>query len=360
MSLIFSKTRLGSLTLQNRLVMAPMTRCRATNNVPNELMTEYYSQRSSAGLIVTEGTATSPDALGYARIPGIFTPEQVQAWKSVTTEVHKGGAKIFVQLMHTGRIAHPLNLPAGGRVLAPSPVAANERMYTDSEGMKELPVPTEMTGEDIRQAIHGFAQAAKNALAAGFDGVELHGANGYLLEQFIRPSSNRRTNAYGGAIEHRSRFVLEVVAAVSDAIGPDRVGIRLSPYGVFNDMPLYDAMESDYGYLAKMLNATKALTYIHLVDHSAMGAPQVPASIKETFRKEFRGTLILSGGYDARSAENDLAKGKADLIAVGRLFLANPDLPARWRRDATLNAPDFETLYTPGVKGYTDYPVLAS
>lgn len=359
MAKLFSNIDLGAMTLQNRIVMAPMTRCRATDNVPNELMKEYYSQRSSAGLIVTEGTGISPDAMGYARIPGIYTREQVQGWKSITQSVHKGGAKIFLQLMHTGRIAHSLNLPEGGRVLAPSAIAAKESVYTDSEGMKELPVPTEMTKDDIQCALQDFTEAAKNAMSAGFDGVELHAANGYLIEQFIRPTSNKRQDGYGGSIENRSRFLMEAVKLVAGAIGPDRVGIRLSPYGVFNDMPLYEDMEADYEYIAKALGQVAGLAYVHLVDHSAMGAPQVPATIKEKFRALFRGKLILSGGYIAQSAEADIAIGNADLIAVGRPFLANPDLPARWREAAELNNPDYETFYTPGVKGYTDYPVMA-
>lgn len=358
MSLLFSKTQLGSLHLQNRLVMSPMTRSRATNNIPNELMAKYYAQRSSAGLIITEGTAPSPNALGYPRIPGIFSLAQVKGWKAVTDAVHHGGAKIFVQLMHTGRISHPLNLPAGARVLAPSAIAANEQMYTDAEGIKPLPVPEAMTADDIHITLQEYAQSAQNAIDAGFDGVELHGANGYLLEQFIRPNTNQRQDGYGGTIENRVRFVLEVVNAVAGAIGANRVGIRLSPFGVFNDMPLYDAMEAEYAFLAQQLNETGSLAYIHLVDHSSMGAPEVPDSIKATFRNTFDGALILSGGYDAARAESDLAAGKADLIAVGREFLANPDLPARWRQGASLNAPDFDTLYTPGEKGYTDYPAL--
>ncbi len=357
--LLFSKTQLGSIRLQNRLVMSPMTRSRAINNIPNELMAEYYAQRSSAGLIITEGTAPSPNALGYPRIPGIFSPAQIEGWKAVTSAVHNGGARVFVQLMHTGRISHALNMPAGARVLSPSAIAAKEQMYTDAEGMKPLPIPEEMTDEDIHSTIREFVQAAKNAMVAGFDGVELHAANGYLLEQFIRPNTNQRIDGYGGSIENRARFVLEVVNSVSGAIGKDRMGIRLSPFGVFNDMPSYDAMESDYAFLARKLGKSGSLVYIHLVDHSAMGAPVVPGSIKETFRNAFDGALILSGGYDAQRAENDLAAGRADLIAVGRPFLANPDLPARWQKGATLNVPDFNTFYTPGEHGYTDYPAMS-
>lgn len=357
MSLLFSTFQLGSLQLQNRVVMAPMTRNRAIGNVPNELMVEYYRQRASAGLIVTEGTSPSPNGLGYARIPGIFSEAQVAGWRAVTAAVHRGGAKFFMQLMHTGRIGHALNLPAGARVLGPSAVAAAGEMYTDTQGMQPQPVPEAMSDADIKTAIAEFVQAARNAMQAGFDGIELHGANGYLLEQFIRPNSNQRQDNYGGGIENRARFVLEVVDAVSAAIGKDKVGIRLSPYGVFNDMPLYDAMEADYLYLARQLDA-RGVVYVHLVDHTAMGAPAVPASIKDAIRKYFRGVLILSGGYDAVRAEADLAAGKADLIAVARPFLANPDLPARWRTRAALNEPDFSTFYTPGEKGYIDYPAL--
>jgi N-ethylmaleimide reductase len=357
MSLLFSKATLGPLTLQNHLVMAPLTRSRAAGNVPNDLMAQYYGQRASVGLIITEGTSPSPNGLGYARIPGIFSAEQVAGWKKVTDAVHAKGAKIFIQLMHTGRIGHQLNLPAGAKVLAPSAVAAAGEMYTDAEGMKPHPVPAAMTEADIKTTIGEYVQAAKNAVAAGFDGVELHGANGYLLEQFIRPNSNVRTDRYGGSIENRARIVLEIAEATIAAIGKDKVGIRLSPYGAFNDMPAYPEMEADYTYLAGKLNDL-GLVYVHLVDHSSSGAPAVPDSIKAMFRKAFKGALILSGGYDAARAEADLVAGKADLIAVGKPILANPDLVARWQASAALNAPDMSTFYTPGPKGYTDYPAL--
>jgi N-ethylmaleimide reductase len=355
--ILFTPYTLGALTLLNRMVMAPMTRSRATDNIPNALMMEYYSQRATAGLIITEGTSPSPNGLGYPRIPGIFSPAQVDGWKCITDAVHAGGAKMFVQIMHCGRIAHPLNLPAGAHVLAPSAVAAAGEMYTDAEGMKPHPVPRAMTLADIQNTIEEYVQSAKNAVTAGFDGIELHGANGYLLEQFIRPNTNQRTDSYGGTIENRARFVLEVADAVIGAIGKDKVGIRLSPFGVYNDMPLYDSMEADYTYLAQQLNA-RGLVHIHLVDHSSMGAPPVPDVMKATFRKLFKRTLILSGGYDAKRAESDLAAGKCDLIAVGRPFLANPDLVTRWSTGAAINAPDMATFYTPGPKGYTDYPVL--
>jgi N-ethylmaleimide reductase len=358
MSLLFSPTTLGPLKLQNRLVMSPLTRSRAIGNVPNDLMVEYYSQRASAGLIITEGTSPSPNGVGYPRIPGIYSADQVKGWKVVTEAVHAKGAKIFVQLMHTGRIGHPSNLPAGASVVAPSAVTAAGEMFTDAGGPQPHPTPKAMTEADIKTAVEEYVQAAKNGIAAGFDGVELHGANGYLLEQFIRPTSNQRTDAYGGSIENRARFVLEVAKAVIAAIGKDKVGIRLSPYGAFNDMPAYPEMEADYAYLARQLSAL-GLLYIHLVDHSPMGAPAVPASIKETVRKEFKGALILSGGYDAARAEKDLEAGKCDLVAFGRPFLANPDLIHRWKTGAALNAPDMNTFYTPGPKGYIDYPALA-
>jgi N-ethylmaleimide reductase len=358
MSLLFSKATLGKLTLQNHIVMAPLTRSRATGNVPNDLMAEYYAQRAGVGLIITEGTSPSPNGLGYGRIPGIFSNEQVAGWKKVTDAVHAKGAKIFVQLMHTGRIAHQLNLPQGARVVAPSAVAAAGQMYTDAEGMKDHTTPEAMTEADLMATAAEYVQASINAVKAGFDGVELHAANGYLLEQFIRPNSNVRTDQYGGSIENRARFVLEVAEAVIAAIGKDKVGIRLSPFGAFNDMALYPEMEADYAYLAEKLNAL-GLVYLHVVDHSSMGAPAVPDSIKATFRKVFKQTLILSGGYDVKRAEADLEAGRADLIAFGKPVLANPDLVERFKSGAPLNAPDMATFYTPGPKGYTDYPALA-
>jgi N-ethylmaleimide reductase len=359
MSLLFSKTQFGPLTLQNRIAMAPLTRCRAIGNIPNELMAQYYAQRASVGLIIAEGTSPSPNGLGYARIPGAFSEEQVAGWKLVTSAVHAKGAKMFLQLMHCGRVAHPLNLPAGARMLAPSAVAATGgQMWTDSEGMKPVPVPQAMTEAELKSTLEEYVQASRNAVAAGFDGVELHSANGYLLEQFLRPNSNVRTDGYGGSIERRARFVLEVVDATIKAIGREKVGIRISAFGTFNDMPVYPEMESDYTYLARQLNERKLL-YIHLVDHSSMGAPPIPDSMKDTLRSMSNCKLIRSGGYDPTRAEADVAAGKADLIAVGKQVLANPDLPKRWQTGAALNKWDMETFYTPGAKGYTDYPTLA-
>ncbi len=357
MSVLYSKATLGPLTLQNHLVMSPMTRSRATDNVPNDLMVEYYKQRSGAGLIITEGTSPSPNGVGYARIPGAYSAAQTAGWKKITDAAHAGGAKIFLQLMHCGRITHDLNLPKGAKTVSASAVQAAGEMWTDAEGMKPHPKPEALDAAGLKSTLDEFVTASKNAVAAGFDGVELHGANGYLLEQFIRPNSNTRTDGYGGSIENRAKYVIEVINAVAAAIGKDKVGIRLSPYGVFNDMPIYDAMEADYTYLAKAINAT-GIMYIHLVDHSPMGAPAVPDSIKQVFRNEFKRALILSGGYDAARAEADLSAKKADLIAVGRPFLANPDLVKRWQTNAAVNAPNFDTFYTPGEKGYTDYPAL--
>jgi N-ethylmaleimide reductase len=357
MSLLFDTTTLGPLALQNRFVMSPLTRCRCIGNVPNDLVATYYGQRATAGLIISEGTSPSPNGIGYARIPGIYSAEQVAGWKKVTAAAHAKGAKMFVQMMHCGRVAHPLNLPAGARIIAPSAVAAAGEMWTDAEGMQPNATPAAMSAADIKSALEEFVQGAKNAIAAGFDGVELHSANGYLLEQFIRPNSNQRTDNYGGSIENRARFVLEVADAVSQAIGKEKTGIRLSPFGVFNDMPVYPELAADYAYLAAQLNA-RGLVYVHLVDHSPMGAPAVPDSIKTMFRNTFKGTLILSGGYNAARAESDLAAGKCDLVAFGRPFLANPDFVARSKAGAAMNQPDPNTFYTGDAKGYTDYPML--
>lgn len=356
---LFSSYTLGSLPLQNRIVMAPMTRSRAIGNIPNSLLAEFYAQRASAGLIITEGTSPSPNGLGYARIPGIFNADQVNGWKLVTKAVHDKGGKIFIQFMHTGRIGHPLNLPTGAEVVGPSAILAKGQMWTDSEGMKDQPVPHALTAAELQATKAEFVQAARNATEAGFDGVELHGANGYLLEQFLAPNANQRTDNYGGSVENRARFVIEVAQEVSNAIGKDKTAIRLSPYGVFNDMPGYPEVDATYTYLAEQLNKI-GIVYIHLVDHSAQGAPVVPVTIKQAIRAKFKNTLILSGGYTADKAEVDLNAGAADLIAFGRPFISNPDLVDRIKHNHPLNnAWDLSTFYTPGEKGYTDYPVFA-
>ncbi|MCX6304568.1 MAG: alkene reductase [Bacteroidetes bacterium] len=356
MQKLFSPYTLGSIELKNRVVMAPMTRCRAIGNVPNDLIATYYEQRASAGLIITEGTSPSPNGLGYARIPGIFSEAQVAGWKKTTEAVHAKGGKIFVQFMHAGRMGHQDNLPQGAELIAPSAIAASGQMYTDSQGMQDLPIPQAMTGEDIVTTKKEFMKSAINAITAGFDGVELHGANGYLLEQFLSPFSNVRTDEYGGSIENRCRFVLEVVESVGQAIGMDKVAIRLSPYGVNGGMVPYPEINDTYIYLAAQLDKLGIL-YIHLVDHSAMGAPEVPLAIKQTIREKLKNTLILAGGYSKETAERDLQSGLADLIAFGRPFISNPDLAERMLNDWPLNTDwDFNTFYSADEKGYTDYP----
>lgn len=346
----------GDLNLKNRVVMSPMTRCRAIGNVPNDLMAEYYKQRSGAGLIITEGTSPSPNGLGYARIPGIYSKQQIEGWKKITSAVHNNGGKIFAQFMHTGRISHPLNMPEGSQVLAPSAVKAAGQMWTDSQQMQDFPTPKAMTSEDLLNTKAEFVAAAKNAIEAGFDGVELHGANGYLLEQFLSPVSNIRSDNYGGSIENRSRFVLEVVEAVADTIGKDKTGIRLSPYGVASDMPHYPEIDATYAYLSEQLNEI-GIIYIHLVDHEAMGAPAVPSVLKETIRNNFKNTVILSGGYDKERAETDIESGLGDLVAFGRPFINNPDLVARFKNNQPLSADlKMDLFYSADEKGYTDYP----
>jgi len=356
-SKLFTPAKLGMLTLQNHFVMAPMTRSRAIGNIPNSLMATYYGQRASAGLIITEGTSPSPNGLGYSRIPGIFSQEQVEGWKLVTTAVHEKGGKIFIQLMHTGRVSHPLNLPSGAEVLDPSAIKPAGQMWTDQQGMLDYPEPKAMSLEEIQNAIQEYVKAAKNAIEAGFDGVELHGANGYLIEQFLHPHTNQRTDEYGGTLEGRAKFTLEVAQKVSDTIGKDKVGIRLSPYGVFNDLPLYNEIDADYTYLAQQLNAI-GIAYIHLVNHESMGAAHVSETVVKAIRENFKNTLILSGGYDKNRAEEDLEKGHADLIAFGRPFLANPDLIERFKINADLNEIKYDLFYTPEAVGYTDYPSL--
>ena len=355
-SSLFDSATLGPLSLDNCTVMSPMTRSRCMEeNTPNDLMVEYYRQRAGAGLIVTEGTSPSPNGVGYPRIPGLWSTRQVADWRKITDAVHAKGGRIFVQLMHTGRVGHPLNLPPGAEVLAPSAVAAEGQIYTDAQGLQNYPVPRAMTDGEVRHAIVEHVKAAKNAIAAGFDGVELHGANGYLLEQFLSPQTNQRTDAWGGSVEKRLAFVLEVAKAVAAAIGGERVGIRLSPYGVNAGMKPYPEIDETYTALVPRLAAT-GIQYVHLVDHSAMGAPEVPEQLKRALRAAWPRTFILAGGFDRASAEAALRQGHADLVAFGRPFLANPDLIARLQRNLALNPPDFATFYTPGPKGYTDYP----
>lgn len=357
--MLFEAFSLRTTKLSNRAVMSPLTRSRAVdNNTPNSLMATYYAQRASAGLIITEGTSPSPNGLGYARIPGLFNDAQVQGWKLVTDAVHAKGGKIVVQLMHTGRVSHQANLPAGAEVLSASSETCPGQMWTDTQGNQPHTPPRAMTEADIQAAIGEYATAARLAIQAGFDGIELHAANGYFLEQFLNANVNRRTDGYGGTAEGRNRLVLEVARAAVKEIGAERVGIRLSPHGVLNGTGAFEGVDEQYLALVKELSAL-GLMYVHVLDHSAMGTPPVPAKLKTDLRAAFDGPFILAGGLDKASAKKALSEGRADLTAMGRAFIANPDLVERMRQDAPLNAPAPDTFYTPGAEGYTDYPTLA-
>ena len=358
--MLFDPFTARTLHLRNRMVMAPMTRSRATpEHTPVPLMATYYGQRASAGLIITEGTSPSANGLGYPRIPGLYDAVQMQAWRAVTAAVHDQGGKIFLQLMHCGRVAHVANLPPGAEVLGPGTQVCPGEMYTDAHGMQPYSPPRAMTAQDIAQAVQEHVASAELAIEAGFDGIELHGANGYLIEQFLNPLINQRTDEHGGTALGRNRLAIEMARATVAAIGRDRVGMRLSPYGVFNGTGAFPEVEAQYLALARSLSSV-GLLYLHLVDHSAMGAPPVPADFKLKLRAAFEGLFIVCGGFDRGRAEQALIDKNADLIAFGRPFLANPDLVARLRQDAVLNAPDMATFYVPGAKGYTDYPTLIS
>ena len=354
--LLFSEFKLGSLTLKNRIVMAPMTRSRSPNNVPADFVATYYSQRADAGLLITEGTSPSPDGLGYARIPGLFNDAQQTAWKHVTDAVHAAGGRIFVQLMHTGRVGHELNLPVGARVIAPSAIALAGEMYTDAKGNQAHPVPVAMTEADIEKAIGEYVSSAQRAIAAGFDGVELHGANGYLIEQFLNTASNHRTDGWGGTVDGRVRFAVEIAQRTAKAIGGDKVGIRLSPAGG-NGAMVPDA-DTDAVYLRLMKEFRAAgLAYVHVLDHSAMGGPKPKAELYAGMHEAFGGPFILCGNFDAARAEVALEEKKGQLIAFGRPFLANPTLVKKLKTGQALRAFDFKFGYTPGTEGYTDFPL---
>jgi N-ethylmaleimide reductase len=350
---LFEPLNFNGIEFTNSIVMAPMTRSRAIGTIPNNLMASYYAQRATAGLIITEGTAPTPTGLGYARTPGIFSPEQISGWKQITNVVHQKGGKIFIQLMHVGRIAHSANMPQGTRIIAPSAIASNGMMWTDSLGMQKEGIPAEMTLSDIQKTIEEFVQGAKNSIEAGFDGVELHGANGYLMEQFLNPHSNQRNDNYGASIENRSRFVLEVTKAVADAIGKEKVGLRISPYSTFNDMPVYNNIAETYSYLSNEISKLDIL-YLHLIDYAARASDEGIKLIK-TIRNNFNNLLILNGGYTKERADRALNEDSADLISFGSSFLANPDLPYRFKNNIPLATPDSNTFYTAGEVGYTDY-----
>jgi N-ethylmaleimide reductase len=351
---LFTPYTLGDLALSNRLVLAPMTRSRAlAGNVPNPLAATYYVQRASAGLLISEGTQVSRQGVGYIRTPGIHSAAQVAGWKTITDAVHAAGGRIFAQLWHVGRVSHP-DFHDGHLPVAPSAIRGDGEAFTTA-GRQPLPTPRALTLDEIPGIVDQFRAAAANAKAAGFDGVELHGANGYLLDQFLRDSSNVRTDRYGGTRENRARFPLEVVDAVIDVWGAGRVGYKIAPY--FSMFGMSDSNPVDtFSYLAEALSR-RGVLYLHVAEPRA-GGPAHGPRITPILRRQFAGTVIVNGGYDRESGEAAVAAGAADLVAYGVLFLANPDLPERFRRNAPLNTPDTATFKMGEDKGYVDYPAL--
>ncbi|PTB19700.1 alkene reductase [Trinickia symbiotica] len=365
---LFTPIAIGRRTLTHRIAMAPLTRSRAgqPGNVPNAMNVEYYRQRASAALIVTEASQISQQGQGYAWTPGIHSAEQIEGWRAVSDAVHSEGGIIFLQLWHVGRVSHPVFQPGGAAPVAPSAIRAPGKTFiVNADGGGEwadVPEPQALTVGDIAAIVDDYRQAARNAIAAGMDGVEIHAGNGYLIDQFINSNSNRRTDAYGGSPENRARFLLDVVAAVSDEIGADRVAVRLTPMGRFLGMG-DDAPEQTFGHIVERLNAWP-LAYLHLVEPAVVGTvkddnvdPRWDA-LMIALRRAYRGVLMIAGGYDADSAERAIANGRADLIAFGRPFLANPDLPARIAGGHPLNTPDPATFFGGTEAGYTDYPAL--
>ena len=354
---LFSPIQLGPYTLPNRMAMAPMTRNRAgAGNVPQPLNAEYYAQRTGAGLAITEGSQIAADAAGYPATPGIHSAEQVAGWKRVTDAVHARGGHIFLQLWHCGRISHPSMLPGGKLPVAPSAIKPSGQVYT-YQGMQEYVIPHALALSEIPGIVGQYRDAANNALAAGFDGVEIHGANGYLLDQFLRDGSNQRDDAYGGTVSKRARLLLEVADAVCKVWGGNRVGIRLSPLQPFNDM--HDSNpEETFSHAVKELSRF-GLAYLHITE---MGKEKPgaagPAFDLNKLRKIWNGVYMANSGYDLARANTALAKGEADMVSFGVPFLANPDLPARFAKGAPLNTPDQTTFYGGNEKGYTDYPFL--
>jgi N-ethylmaleimide reductase len=357
-SVLFQPLALGRLQLPNRVVMAPMTRQRAApGNVPSALHATYYAQRASAGLIISEGTQISAAGQGYARTPGIHTDEQVQGWRLVSDAVHAAGGRIALQLWHVGRISDPYFQPGRALPVAPSALAAKGLAYTP-EGSRPLVTPRALETDEIARIVAEYARGARRALEAGCDGVEIHAANGYLIEQFLLDGTNQRTDAYGGSNERRARFLLEVTESVARVCGADRVGVRLSPRGTFNDV-------TDSNRTATFTHAVEqldrfGLAYLHLLDPVQPSPFDNPAvqRLAPLLRTRFRGPVIVNGAYDRETASAALAQGEADAVAFGVPFLANPDLPERLRRGAPLNAPDRSTFYSGEARGYTDYPTL--
>ncbi len=350
MNELFDKLKIGNLELENRIVYAPMTRSRADEDgVQPDYAVEYYAQRASAGLIITEAVNVSAMAKGYIKTPGIYTEEQIESWRKIADAVHEKSGKIFMQIFHTGRIALPDFLPDNQNPVAPSAVKANGQNFT-MEGMKDFVEPREITTEEIKSTVKDFANAAKNAVDAGFDGVELHGANGYLVQQFLSDNTNKRDDEYGGSVENRARFLFEVLDAMIAEIGNEKTGIRLSPGGEFNDIHESDAAEL-YDYVVKGLNK-RDLAYLHL------GTFDQNKNWHPVLRPIYEGIYFAGVGFDKDSGEKLLEEKGADAIVYGKLFLANPDLPKRFKLDAALNEPDESTFYQGGEKGYIDYPFL--
>jgi N-ethylmaleimide reductase len=337
--------------------MAPMTRSRAgEGNVPTEMNAKYYKQRASAGLIISEATQISEQGVGYPWTPGIHSDEQLEGWKKVTDAVHEAGGRMFAQIWHVGRISHPY-FHDGDLPVAPSAVKPEGQAFTP-EGMKDFVEPRALETDEIPGIIEDYAQAARNAIKAGFDGVEIHGANGYLIDQFIQDSTNKRDDKYGGSVEDRARFALEVTEAVTDAIGSNKVGIRLSPSGEFNDM--YDSnAKHTFTYVINQLNKFN-LAYLHLVEPltDVSDMPNYLENVTPYFRNVYEGTIITCGGYDRTSGNEAVKQNDTDLVAYAKLFLANPDLPERIAVDTPLNEPDSDTFYGGDEEGYTDYPFM--
>ena len=356
---LLTPVQLGPYTLRNRSVMAPMTRSRAgQGNVPGELAATYYAQRAGAGLIVTEGSQVSEQGVGYPNTPGIHTDAQVQGWRRVTDAVHARDGRIFLQLWHVGRASHPSMQPGGALPVAPSAIAPAGSIYT-STGPQPFVAPRALETDEIADVVRDFAQGARRALDAGFDGVEIHGANGYLVDQFLRDGTNQRTDRYGGSAENRVRFLREVAEAVAEVWGANRVGVRVSPLGEFNDMRDSDPVAT-FGHAAEALKPL-GLAYLHVVEPLPAGgeAPAAANRITPVLRSAFGGTVIVNGGYDRDTAEAALAAGEGDLVAFGVPFLANPDLLDRFAAGAPLNEPDRAAFYGGTERGYTDYPTLA-
>ncbi|WP_029007056.1 alkene reductase [Azospirillum halopraeferens] len=357
---LFTPVRLGAIDLANRIVMAPMTRSRAgTDTIPTPVMEQYYAQRAGAGLIISEATQISDDAQGYPNTPGVHTPAHAAAWRRVTDAVHARGGRIVVQLWHVGRISHPMFQPGGALPVAPSAIAAAGELYT-GEGMKPFPTPRALETHEIPRLVAAFADAARRAVVeAGFDGVELHAANGYLIDQFLRDGTNHRTDAYGGSVENRARFLLEVTEAVSAAIGADRTGVRLSPNGTFNDMRDSNPAAL-FTHVVGALNRF-GLAFLHVIE--GLDGPMAPAPEVERLapllRRTFTGPFMINGGYDRATADRALADGSADVVSFGVPFIANPDLPTRLRDGTPLAQPDRATMYGGDERGYTDYPAAA-